>query len=92
MKRLTKSSDVGRSNMCSLTCRLASRAGRWSHSASPEQSESKYRRRGASLFFIQDATIATCYAQVGAMAQTLASCWVSAFDEAGVAAALRASA
>jgi hypothetical protein len=56
------------------------------------RAKAKYRRPGASLFFIQDATIAACYAQVGAMAQTLASCWVSAFDEAGVAATLRASA
>lgn len=60
--------------------------------ASPERSESKYGRRGASLFCIQDATIAACYAQLAATAQGLASCWVGYFDEAGVATALRAPA
>ena len=29
MKRLAKSSDVGRSKMCSLTCQLASSVARW---------------------------------------------------------------
>ena len=58
--------------------------------ASPGASESKYGKRGASLYCIQDATIAACYAhQLAATAQGLASCWVGAFDEARVAAALR---
>jgi nitroreductase len=57
--------------------------------ASPGRSESRYGQRGASLYCIQDATIAACYAQLAATAQGLASCWVGAFDEAGVAAALR---
>jgi nitroreductase len=57
--------------------------------ASPGRSESKYGKRGASLYCIQDATIAACYAQLAAAAQGLASCWVGAFDEARVAAALR---
>jgi nitroreductase len=57
--------------------------------ASPGRSESKYGQRGASLYCIQDATIAACYAQLAATAQGLASCWVGAFDEARVAAVLR---
>ena len=57
--------------------------------ASPQRSESKYGQRGASLYCIQDATIAACYAQLAATAQGLASCWVGAFDEAPVEAALR---
>jgi nitroreductase len=58
--------------------------------ASPQLSRRKYGERGASLFSVQDATIACCYAQLAATAQGLASCWVGAFDEAAVAAALRA--
>jgi len=58
--------------------------------ASPGRSESKYGKRGASLYCIQDATIAACHAQLAATAQGLASCWVGAFDEARVAAVLRA--
>ena len=57
--------------------------------ASLGRSESRYGQRGASLYCIQDATIAACYAQLAATAQGLASCWVGAFDEARVAAALR---
>ena len=58
--------------------------------ADAKRSESRYGRRGASLFCVQDATIAACYAQLAAGAQGLASCWVGAFDETGVAAALGA--
>ena len=57
--------------------------------ANPGRSESTYGQRGASLYCIQDATIAACYAQLAATAQGLAACWVGAFDEARVAAALR---
>jgi nitroreductase len=57
--------------------------------ADPEQSEGKYGRRGAELYCVQDATIAACYAQLAATALGLASCWVGAFDETRVAAALR---
>jgi nitroreductase len=53
--------------------------------ARPDRSEGKYGRRGASLYCIQDATIAACYAQLTATALGLASCWVGAFDEARVA-------
>ena len=60
--------------------------------ASPGRSESKYGERGATLYCVQDATIAACYAQLAATAQGLGSCWVGAFDEARVATALRAPA
>jgi nitroreductase len=58
--------------------------------ADAKRSESRYGRRGATLFCIQDATIAACYAQLAASAEGLASCWVGAFDESAVAAALNA--
>jgi nitroreductase len=58
--------------------------------ASPEQSEGRYGERGASLFCLQDATIAACYAQLAATALGLASCWVGAFDEGRVSRALKA--
>jgi len=58
--------------------------------ADAKRSESRYGRRGATLFCVQDATIAACYAQLAASAQGLASCWVGAFDETAVAAALAA--
>lgn len=58
--------------------------------ASPERSERKYGQRGASLYSVQDATVAACYAQLAATAQGLASCWIGAFDEAAAAAVLNA--
>ena len=58
--------------------------------ANSRRSERKYGRRGASLYCIQDATVAACYAQLAATAQGLASCWVGAFDEAEVSGVLRA--
>ncbi len=48
----------------------------------------RYGERGASLYAIQDATIAAAYAQVAAVAEGLATCWVGAFDEAKAGAAL----
>jgi nitroreductase len=54
------------------------------------RSETRYGRRGATLFCIQDTTIAACYAQLAASAQGLASCWVGAFDDGAVAAAIGA--
>jgi nitroreductase len=53
--------------------------------ADQHRSETKYGRRGATLFCIQDATIAAAYAQLAATALGIASCWVGAFDEARVA-------
>jgi nitroreductase len=58
--------------------------------ASPERSEGRYGRRGASLYCIQDATIAAAYAQLAAAAQGLAACWAGAFDEPEAAAVLKA--
>ena len=57
----------------------------------PQASERKYGRRGASLYCIQDATIAACYVQLAATAQDRASCWVGAFDAVEVAGVLRAA-
>ena len=45
----------------------------------------KYGARGSQLYCLQDATVAAAYAQLAATAQGLATCWVGAFDEAGVA-------
>lgn len=60
--------------------------------ADTRRSEMKYGERGATLFSIQDATIAAAYAQLAAAAQDLGSCWVGAFDEARVATLLGAPA
>jgi len=48
----------------------------------------RYGERGASLYAVQDVTIAAAYAQLAAVSLGLASCWVGAFDEAKAAAAL----
>jgi nitroreductase len=53
--------------------------------ADTRRSETTYGLRGATLFCIQDATIAAAYAQLSAAAQGLGSCWVGAFDEERVA-------
>jgi nitroreductase len=58
--------------------------------ADVRRSESKYGRRGATLFCIQDATIAAVYAQLAAAALGLASCWIGAFDDERVAKVLAA--
>ena len=58
--------------------------------ADVHRSESKYSRRGATLFCIQDATIAAAYAQLAAAALGLGSCWVGAFDEDRVAKVIEA--
>ncbi len=54
------------------------------------RSRAKYGQRGASLFCVQDATIAAAYAQLAATELGLASCWVGAFEERPVAKALAA--
>jgi len=58
--------------------------------ADGRRSESKYGRRGAELFSVQDATIAAAYAQLAATALGLATCWVGAFDERRVSRILNA--
>jgi nitroreductase len=52
--------------------------------ANPSRSEVKYGERGATLYSIQDATIACSYSQLAAKAQGLDSVWVGAFDEKAV--------
>lgn len=49
--------------------------------ADSERSREPYGERGASLFALQDATVAAAYAQLAATALVLGSCWVGAFDE-----------
>ena len=58
----------------------------------PERSRDRYKQRGVALYSLQDATIACAYAQLAATALGLASCWVGAFDENDVRAALNAPA
>jgi nitroreductase len=48
------------------------------------RAQSRYGARGASLFAVQDATIAASYAQLAAVAAGLGSTWVGDFDEAAV--------
>lgn len=45
------------------------------------RSMTKYGNRGKNLYSLQDATIACAYAQLGATALGLGSCWTGAFDE-----------
>ncbi len=54
--------------------------------ADPARSAVKYGERGATLYSIQDATIACTYSQLAAKAQGLDTVWVGAFDEAAVSA------
>lgn len=57
--------------------------------ANPMRSTKKYGQRGASLYCIQDATIACAYAQLAATALGLSSVWVGAFEEEAVRRAIR---
>lgn len=52
------------------------------------RSSKRYGRRGAELYCIQDATIATTYAMLAATAVGLSSTWVGAFDEEAAARAV----
>ncbi|MFN4217846.1 MAG: nitroreductase family protein [Candidatus Bipolaricaulia bacterium] len=56
--------------------------------AHPACSASSYGERGATLYSIQDATIACAYAQLAATALGLGSVWMGAFDEDAVRRAL----
>lgn len=56
--------------------------------AHPARSASSYGERGATLYSLQDATIACAYAQLAATAVGLGSVWVGAFDEDAVRKAL----
>lgn len=53
--------------------------------ANQRRSSAKYGDRGATLYCVQDATAAVCYAQLAATALGLATCWVGAFDTEAVA-------
>ena len=55
-------------------------------------SEQKYGTRGATLYCVQDATIAAAYVQLTAAAEGLGCCWVGAFDEGRVSEVLGAPA
>ncbi len=52
--------------------------------ANTQRASRKYGARGASLYCIQDATIACAYAQLAATSLGLASTWVGAFDDNAV--------
>ena len=52
--------------------------------AVPARSAVRYAERGATLYCIQDATIACTYAMLAATAFGLGSVWVGAFDEDAV--------
>jgi nitroreductase len=52
--------------------------------ANPTRSAVKYGERGATLYSIQDATIACTFSQLAAKALGLDTVWVGAFDEAAV--------
>lgn len=52
--------------------------------ADPDRSAAKYGRRGASLYAVQDATIAATFAVLAATNESLSTVWVGAFDEAAV--------
>ena len=57
--------------------------------ARPDVSAAKYSQRGASLYAIQDATIACAYAQLAAVELGLASVWIGAFEEETVSRILK---
>jgi nitroreductase len=54
----------------------------------PARSATRYGKRGQRLYCLQDAAIALAYAQLAATALGLATCWVGAFDDKGVARAV----
>ncbi|MDW8044397.1 MAG: nitroreductase family protein [Nitrososphaerota archaeon] len=49
--------------------------------ANPLRSASRYGKRGAELYSLQDATIAATFAHLAATALGLASVWIGAFDD-----------
>ena len=52
--------------------------------ADPDRSATKYGKRGATLYAVQDATIAACFAVLAATNEGLSTVWVGAFDESAV--------
>ncbi len=53
-------------------------------SADPTRSAESFGERGASLYAVQDATIAATYAQLAIVAAGMASTWVGDFDDNAV--------
>lgn len=53
-------------------------------SADPPRSAETFGERGASLYAIQDATIAATYAQLAIVAAGMGSTWVGNFDDTAV--------
>jgi nitroreductase len=53
--------------------------------ADPTRSSAKYGAKGEQLYCVQDATVATAYAQIAATALGLATCWIGAFPEKDIA-------
>nr|MDO8134950.1 nitroreductase family protein [Candidatus Njordarchaeum guaymaensis] len=53
--------------------------------ANHKRSAMRYGKRGAELYAVQDATIATSYMQLAATALGLSTCWVGAFDDKATA-------
>ena len=49
--------------------------------ADPARSETTFGERGATLYALQDATIAAAYAQLATVAAGMGSTWVGYFDE-----------
>lgn len=56
----------------------------------PRRSSIRYGQRGATLYSLQDATIACTFAHLAATALGLGSCWVGAFDDDAVAKVINA--
>ncbi|MDG4594966.1 MAG: nitroreductase family protein [Candidatus Contendobacter sp.] len=56
--------------------------------ADPARSATAFGERGASLYAVQDATIAAAYAQLAIVAAGMGSTWVGYFDEDRVRAVL----
>jgi nitroreductase len=54
------------------------------------RSAARYGQRGATLYSLQDATIACTYAHLAATALGLGSCWIGAFDDEAVAKVINA--
>jgi len=59
--------------------------------ADPKRSARVYGRRGASLYAIQDATIACTFAMLAAHALGYGTCWIGAFNDSAVLRTVEAS-
>lgn len=57
-----------------------------------QRAAQKYGERGASLFCVQDATIACTYVLLALAQRGIAAVWIGSFDEEGVTATVKAPA